>query len=557
MIPAIVYAAKSTDDKHNSIGGKGNGERGQIDDCRELAAKRSWEVVGEYKDEAKSAFHGSRGDGLAAAMEHCERLAAESKTANVALIVQHSDRLARGNIKDAKHLIEYGVWAIKKGVTIASVQDPDTFADLHGQQYALLKPYLTGERNYEDSRRKGEAVRGGLKRSAARGRSRGGPRPYGYRREFRLNEKNEKEGFYVVDEVEAAVIRRVFDEYLHGRGHRVIAAGLAADSAPTVNGGPWRQKMVATILSRKLYLGIVTDVDGKEFPGEHEAIITREVFDEAQRIRRSQARQTGGRPASGLHLLTKGILKCGACGHTMYPRHHARSGHDYYYCGGRLEYGREFCGTASLRRDEADEALMRELAREYIDLDGARSQLEERHALNVALAREQARSADQELIRAEARLARVVRDYQDGFLEREDYAAQRRDLLAELDAARGAVERAHTHHEAVKAGEDPDAELRQQMADVQRVAEIVAGATDLNARRAVVHQLFVKVTYHPPGSPLLDTDDPGEQEIIRASERVAGGVIIPWLRPENMLNRLLGKRVLLPAGGEEKLPPTS
>src|SRR4051794_9763281 len=83
--PAVTYAAKSTEDKRGSI-------PTQLEDCRALAVREVLEVVAEFKDEAVSAFKGSRGRGLEQAMAQCERLAAEHGTC--ALVVQHSDRLA-------------------------------------------------------------------------------------------------------------------------------------------------------------------------------------------------------------------------------------------------------------------------------------------------------------------------------------------------------------------------------------------------------------------------------------------------------------------------------
>jgi Resolvase, N terminal domain len=83
--PAIVYAAKSTEDERGSI-------PTQIADCESMADRESLTVVEPYSDEAKSAYHGSRGDGLVKAREHAERLAAEH--GECALIVQHTDRLA-------------------------------------------------------------------------------------------------------------------------------------------------------------------------------------------------------------------------------------------------------------------------------------------------------------------------------------------------------------------------------------------------------------------------------------------------------------------------------
>jgi DNA invertase Pin-like site-specific DNA recombinase len=98
---AVMYAAKSTKDKHGS-------NPTQLQQGRERAELEGWPVLGEFSDEDATAYHGNRGDGLAQAMAACEQAAGE-----VALIVQHSDRLARGNGKDARHLVEYALWAIK------------------------------------------------------------------------------------------------------------------------------------------------------------------------------------------------------------------------------------------------------------------------------------------------------------------------------------------------------------------------------------------------------------------------------------------------------------
>src|SRR5690349_13484808 len=128
QVRAVIYAAKSTQDTHGSI-------PDQLDDGRELAAARGLKVEGEYRDEAKSAFHGDRGPGLADAMAHCERLGKS------ALIVQHSDRLARGDAKNARHLIEVVLWAIKNNVELLSKQDPEILA---GGDLALLLGAIGG-----------------------------------------------------------------------------------------------------------------------------------------------------------------------------------------------------------------------------------------------------------------------------------------------------------------------------------------------------------------------------------------------------------------------------
>src|SRR5262249_46375498 len=112
---AIVYAAKSTSDPHGSI-------PTQLEDGRKLAAhaaSRSWPMPGR----GCLGLPRRPGAGLAKAMAECERLSAEHGTS--ALIVQHSDRLARGDAKEARHLIEVVLWALKANVELLSVQDPE------------------------------------------------------------------------------------------------------------------------------------------------------------------------------------------------------------------------------------------------------------------------------------------------------------------------------------------------------------------------------------------------------------------------------------------------
>src|SRR5262245_7709590 len=84
---AVIYAAKSTEDRKGSIAT-------QLKDARALAEREGWEVVGEYQDEGFSAYHGNRGAGLEKAKEAAIKAAAGG--AKCLLVVQHSDRLARG-----------------------------------------------------------------------------------------------------------------------------------------------------------------------------------------------------------------------------------------------------------------------------------------------------------------------------------------------------------------------------------------------------------------------------------------------------------------------------
>src|SRR4051812_2770290 len=86
----VIYAAKSTEDKRGSI-------PTQFADARALAKREGWTIIREELDEARSAYSGNRGAGLANAKRIAEGTAREF--GQCVLVVQHTDRLARGDGK--------------------------------------------------------------------------------------------------------------------------------------------------------------------------------------------------------------------------------------------------------------------------------------------------------------------------------------------------------------------------------------------------------------------------------------------------------------------------
>src|SRR5215203_4145841 len=104
--PAVIYAAKSTEDKHGCI-------PAQFKDCRALAAHEGWRVVYEDKDEGFSAYKGNRGPGLA--------------------------RGAGDEPGAADHLMELFFWLGRQRVDLWSVQS--------GGKVDRIRALLEGERN--------------------------------------------------------------------------------------------------------------------------------------------------------------------------------------------------------------------------------------------------------------------------------------------------------------------------------------------------------------------------------------------------------------------------
>ena len=450
QVPAVIYAAKSTEDKHGSI-------PDQLADGRNLAVHKSLNLVAEFDDEAASAYHGDRGAGLAAAIALCERLSAEHGSS--ALIVQHSDRLARGDAKQARHLIEVVVWAIKHDVQLLSVQDPEMLA---GGDMALLMGAIGGMRNHQDSKRKGAAVKGGIRRRAV-GRRQfvGGRRPYGYRHRDRV-EGGGTTGPLVIVEAEAAVVRRIFRDWLEGVSQRQIAIALNNEGAATLTGGTWYATTVAGMLRNPLYAGWVNH-NGESYPavgpdGEptHAPIIDAATWEHACRLREALAESPGrgrGRRTRGSHLLTDGLLRC-TCGSPMSPvtKPTKTPGRLYetYVCARRLHHGPSACGQRPIKRHRVDGAVWDYFQRVALDVEATKRAIVERLDSRQAEIRRHVIDAQRQATTADGDLARVRRDYMRGVLPAADWIDMRDELTSEATAARAALTRLEDQRQAVE-----------------------------------------------------------------------------------------------------------
>ena len=476
--PAILYAAKSTEDIHGSI-------PTQLEDGRKLAEQEGLEVVGEYKDENASAYKGDRGPELAAALEHAERIKGS-------VIVQHSDRLARGDGKQARHLAELFFFTNRVGVTLRSVQDDSTF------QNPVLAVVM-GERNMEDSRRKSLAVKAGMERRRKRGLYNGGFTPYGY-----LHQRNkDDERVLVIDKERAPWVRYIFERYLAGRSYVEIAEELEAKGAPPPKGGSlWAHFTIRKILLNPLYTGLIRG-GGELVEGIHEAIIDSETWEKTAALLEAKARTyKRGRPSAGKHLFRKGFLKCGICEEDMGPITYRDRPHptdQIYRCQGRKRHSHT-CDMNNIYRADVDSAVYAYFRDLGLDAEATRKQLVAARELALAEARHVLEEAEQETQTARARLERVKRDYIAEQLSASEWRELRAELEPELTDAqeeegrlRGQLEEAESETALSKV----TAALLTQLSEIRAgIVKEVNGSKDAAAVRASLMRLFEGFVLH-------------------------------------------------------------
>jgi len=232
---------------------------------------------------------------------------------------------------------------------------------------------------------------------AAAGKWNGGPICYGFTTRERLCKelkalgKKDSEALRKASEVcpepkrlyldgnEVPVVRKMYDYYLKFKSLRRATHLLNKDDLRTRKGKPWATPSVARILSNPTYIGktwygkrksdIVTGKLKKISPekwkivkGEHEGIITEEIYNKVQKLLREKYVKPSR--AEKAYLL-KGLLRCGLCNGSMfgYTYHKktpkGRVPYLYYRCQNSIQKGGSICRGMNIRGEEIEKSVER------------------------------------------------------------------------------------------------------------------------------------------------------------------------------------------------------
>jgi DNA invertase Pin-like site-specific DNA recombinase len=430
----LRYAAKSTQDA------KGSTDR-QHQRMEAAIHAEGREPYGRpYVDEAKSGYHGNRGQDLDAVMAEAERLVAEGD--HVRLWFDHSDRSSRGDGVEARHTVEVMLWALKAGVELRSVRDPDTFR-------SLSSAASMGDRNHGDSKVKAERVAEGHAERRAAGGYHGGPPAYGYSfpvdpdqptrtmpdGSVRPNTRPWLPLELHADQV--PVVRRMAQLVLEGNSLKATARLLNADGVPTVRAGRrWHGESIGRILGNPIYKAQARS--GAKLA--HEPILDADTWQRVQDVLAQRAKggaSKGGRPTRQPALFLNGHLRCGQCGSAMgYRLRRKPSGHtsERYVCAGREESA-AYCAQGPVPVAAVEGAVLEAFRQRALGQEGSLAAFQAGYQADLTHVEALRKGAEHELAKAEGALARVRADYKAGELTAAEWRELRTELEEELMAA--------------------------------------------------------------------------------------------------------------------------
>ncbi len=293
--------------------------------CRDFAARQfsDAEIVGTYSDEAVS--------GSSLDRPGVQKMLRDARQKKFNLVLFESlNRLSR-DMADAttvKKEFDFNgieLWAVNGG-------------KLDTMRTGLES--LMGQMFREETAQK---VMRGMRPRASEGLHMGG-RPYGYKPLMEETRNIDDKGKLKVDEIEAAVILRILEEYVGGMKPRMIAAGLNRDGIPSPRGGKWNASTIngqlgrgVGILHNELYVGRYrwNKQTFKKPPGSNKRvsrinqaslhtltevpeyrIVPQELWDKAQAILAANQGVHMSRQRTPPRLLSQ-LIRCPACGGGM------------------------------------------------------------------------------------------------------------------------------------------------------------------------------------------------------------------------------------------------
>jgi site-specific DNA recombinase len=319
-----------------------------------------------------------------------QRLLEDIRTGKIDIIVVYKvDRLTRSLADFAKLVELFDAHAVS---FVSVTQQFNTTSSMGRLTLNVLLSFAQFEHEVT-----GERIRDKIAASKRKGIWVGGNVPLGY-------ESRDKK--LVVHEDEAERVRTIFRRYLELgsigallsdlRDRGIVSKTRTRPDGSTVGGIPFTRGPLAYLLHNRCYIGEVVH-RGQVYPGEHQAILDRDVFEAVQR-RLGEQRASRSTERADSEAMLLGLIFDDR-GNRMTPSHCRKTGTKYrYYTSSALTQGRpELAGSISRVPAPEIEAVVGAAARRHIDDDTLE---DTRQLIRAHVARVEVRPAELAIILA-------------------------------------------------------------------------------------------------------------------------------------------------------------
>ena len=348
-VRCAIYTRKSTEEGLDMDFNTLDAQREACENYIASQKAEGWMVVSDQYDDG--GFSGGNLERPA-----LKRLLVDIETGRIDCVVVYKiDRLTR-SLMDFSKLVE----TFERGkVTFVSVtQHFNTTSSMGRLTLNILLSFSQFERELA-----AERIRDKFAASRKRGIWMGGHPPLGYDvRDRRL----------VINDTEAELIRHIFSRYIQIGSTTTLTQELAeaghrskswvTTSGKTRGGKLFNKGTLLKLLNNRVYIGEAVH-KGASYPGEHEAIISRDDWDKVHSVLATNAPRRANRTRAQTAAPLKGVLRCGSCGRAMKPSHTRKGGrlYRYYTCQHALKSGHDACPLKTVAAREIEGIVLGQL----------------------------------------------------------------------------------------------------------------------------------------------------------------------------------------------------
>ncbi len=153
-------------------------------------------------------------------------------------------------------------------------------------------------------------------------------------------------------------MRTIFERFAKVGSATTLAGALAREGVLTPRGKPIDKGFLYKLLTNRVYVGEAVH-KGTAYPGEHQAIVTRALWDKVHAILRESPRKRAADTRTSSPALLKGLI-FGPTGCAMSPTHTRKGGrlYRYYVSQAVLKQGRDACPVGRLPAAEIEAAVI-------------------------------------------------------------------------------------------------------------------------------------------------------------------------------------------------------
>src|SRR3982075_1497655 len=274
-----------------------------------------------------------------------KRLLADVEAGRIDIVVVYKvDRLSRSLLGFHKLIVMFE----RRKTTFVSITQSFNTTDAMGRMHLnIMLTFAQYEREAT-----GERIRDKVAASRKKGIFMGGWAPFGYEVQDRK---------LIIQPADADRVRSIFKRFVQLKSATLLARELVVADAKNRYGHLLDKGVLYRLLNNRVYIGDAVH-KGTAYPGEHEAIIDRKLWDQAHAILRESPRKRAAGTRAQTPALLKGLL-FGPDGAAMSPTHTRKGGrlYRYYVSQSVLKQGRGACPIARVPAGEIEAAVIDQL----------------------------------------------------------------------------------------------------------------------------------------------------------------------------------------------------